>query len=257
MKKTLLFTFALFVAFATFGQATVLDATAGSIQVSVANTNFTQSFPSGTTTTGAAGSGSQINANDPTNLTGTISFDVVSSGADFDAEIRFHVRKLFGNSGSVDLTIDGTTDNFPLAKDASAANLDAFETFNTLNFSQTVTITSTPKTITLDVDIDKDAATSLARYRYYWVRFTNPALSVDDVELNKTSIVAYPNPVTNSFQINSNKNIESVKLYNITGRLLKTFNEEASYDISDLATGVYVANVKTASGSKAIRIVKK
>jgi len=84
------------------------------------------------------------------------------------------------------------------------------------------------------------------------------ALSTNDFELNSASISVYPNPVTNSFQIDSNiNNIESVKLYNITGRLLKTFSEEVNYDISDLATGIYIANIKTQLGSKTLKIVKK
>ena len=94
-------------------------------------------------------------------------------------------------------------------------------------------------------------------FRYYNVTFTNVALSVDDFETQDTSVKVYPNPTKNSFRIDSNKTIESVELYNITGQLLKTFSEEANYDISDLATGIYIANIKTQLGSKTLRIVKE
>lgn len=80
-------------------------------------------------------------------------------------------------------------------------------------------------------------------------------LSVNEFELDKFSV--YPNPVSNAFKIEANSSIESVELYNITGRLIKTFTTETSYDISDLATGVYIANIKIQSGSKALRIVKE
>ncbi|WP_366523626.1 T9SS type A sorting domain-containing protein [uncultured Kordia sp.] len=70
-------------------------------------------------------------------------------------------------------------------------------------------------------------------------------------------IIAYPNPVTNSFQISSNNSIENVKLYNITGRLLKTFNERVHYNISDLVAGIYFVNIKTDLGSKVFRLIKK
>jgi len=253
MKKELLFTAALlFVAFSTFGQATALDPSVAQTQLRIADTNYSQTGD----TFGEAGSGAHVNTVQAEVINGTISFDVVSSGADFEASIIFHVRKLYGNSGSVDLTIDGTTDAFPLAKDAGAANLDGFETFNNLEFSQNIMVTSTPKTITLDVNILKDEATE-AKFRYYWVRFTNPTLGVDDFETQETSVKAYPNPAKNSFQIDSNKSIERVELYNITGQLLKTYSEEAHYDISDLATGVYIANIKTELGSKTLRIVKE
>ncbi|MEP3838650.1 MAG: T9SS type A sorting domain-containing protein [Algibacter sp.] len=86
---------------------------------------------------------------------------------------------------------------------------------------------------------------------------SDSSLSTNNIDSQVATIKAYPNPVTNSFQLNSDKTIENVKLYNITGRLLKTFKAEANYDISDLATGIYIANIKTQSGSKTLKIVKK
>ncbi|MDO6736314.1 T9SS type A sorting domain-containing protein [Wenyingzhuangia sp. 2_MG-2023] len=82
-------------------------------------------------------------------------------------------------------------------------------------------------------------------------------LSTDDLTTQETTITAYPNPVTNTFQLNANTAIENVKIYNITGRLLKTFDAKDNYDISDLATGIYLVNVKTPSSSKTLKIVKK
>ncbi|MDO7172430.1 T9SS type A sorting domain-containing protein [Mariniflexile sp. AS56] len=257
MKKQLLFTATLlFASFLTFGQATALDPLeTNSQQVRIAETTQTKNFTSGTF--GTAGNGAHVNWSHATDVNGTISFDVVSSGADFLASIVFHVRKRHGNSGSVDFTFDGTTDpSFALNEDNTPATVDDFETFNNLAYSQNVTITSVPKTITLDVDITKGSASDVV-FRYYSVTFTQQTLGVNDVELNNASISAYPNPATNSFQLNSKENIERVSLYNITGRLLKTFKAEADYDISDLATGMYIANIKTQSGSKTLRIVKK
>ena len=255
MKKQLLFTAILLLATGlTFGQATVLDPLdSDAQQISVAGTNFTQ--------TGGPfapnGNGAHLNATIPEVLDGSISFDVVSSGADFETSIVFHVRKLFGNSGSVTMTVDGITDApISLAADASASNLNAYETFDTLTFSQNVTITSVPKTITLDINILQDLSNS-ARIRFYWLRFSNETLGVDDFETQETSVKVYPNPTKNSFQIDANNSIERVELYNITGQLLKTYSEEASYDISDLGTGIYIAKIKTELGSKTMRIVKE
>ncbi|WP_178984318.1 MULTISPECIES: T9SS type A sorting domain-containing protein [Winogradskyella] len=255
MKKQLLFTaILLFATGVTFGQATVLDPLDSETQqISIASTDYTQ--------TGGPfapnGNGAHLNATIPETLNGSISFDVVSSGADFETSIVFHVRKLFGNSGSVTMTVDGTTDApITLAADASASNLNGFETFDTLTFSQNVTITSVPKTITLDINILQDLSNS-ARIRFYWLRFSNETLGVDDFETQKTSVKVYPNPTKNSFQIDANNSIERVELYNITGQLLKTYSEEANYDISDLAKGIYIANIKTELGSKTMRIVKE
>ncbi|WP_405562457.1 T9SS type A sorting domain-containing protein [Polaribacter sp. Asnod6-C07] len=95
---------------------------------------------------------------------------------------------------------------------------------------------------------------------YYLDAFQGPSadtLPVDNFELNSASITAYPNPVTNSFQIDSSEKVDNVKLYNISGRLVKTFKANTNYDVSDLATGVYITTIKTQLGSKTLRLVKK
>jgi hypothetical protein len=95
---------------------------------------------------------------------------------------------------------------------------------------------------------------------YYLDAFQGPSaatLPVDNFELSNASIVAYPNPFTNNFQIDSSLDIENVKLYNINGRLVKTFKANANYDVSDLTTGVYITKIKTQLGSKTLRLIKK
>lgn len=87
--------------------------------------------------------------------------------------------------------------------------------------------------------------------------FSGAPLSTNDFDAKSEAIFAYPNPVTNSFQIDSSENVENVKLYNISGRLVKTFTGNSNYDVSDLATGVYITTIKTQLGSKTLRLVKK
>jgi len=85
----------------------------------------------------------------------------------------------------------------------------------------------------------------------------NPSLSTNDFDAKTSAINAYPNPVTNSFQIESSENVENVKLYNVSGRLVKTFKTNANYDVSDLSTGVYITSIKTQLGTKTLRLVKQ
>ncbi|MDO6801397.1 T9SS type A sorting domain-containing protein [Wenyingzhuangia sp. 1_MG-2023] len=87
--------------------------------------------------------------------------------------------------------------------------------------------------------------------------FLQLTLPTDNIEFVNASMVAYPNPVTSSFQIDSSIAIENVKLYNITGRLLKTFNGNGNYDVSDLATGIYFAKIKTPFGFKTLKVIKE
>lgn len=112
-------------------------------------------------------------------------------------------------------------------------------------------------TITLNqmVNID-NTATSILRLENVSLE-KDANLSVGNLLVNEISANVFPNPVTNSFQIDASENIENVILYNIAGRLVKTFNSNANYDVSDLAKGVYVATIKTDKGSKTLRLVKQ
>jgi hypothetical protein len=160
--------------------------------------------------------------------------------------LRLFLRDGIETAGQKNVTIDVTV-------------YDQWEEY-TFDFTG-VTLTDGVSYSTVNLLFDQPDADFLATGNVYYLdAFQGPSattLPVNDFELNNASIVAYPNPVTNSFQIDSNRSIESVKLYNITGRLIKTFKEEANYDISDLSTGIYIANIKTELGSKTLRIVKE
>lgn len=60
----------------------------------------------------------------------------------------------------------------------------------------------------------------------------------------------YPNPVSTSFK--TNKAISSLQIYDITGKLVKSFNgeftTEKSYNISDLTQSVYLVKMENANG---------
>jgi hypothetical protein len=105
-------------------------------------------------------------------------------------------------------------------------------------------------------DTDDDADGNV----YYFDAFEGPLagiLSVDNNQHNN-KINLYPNPVNNSFEINSgNQNIKNVKVYSINGRLLKSLNSAAKYDISDLNSGLYLTVINTASGQKTIKLIKQ
>ncbi|WP_055444448.1 T9SS type A sorting domain-containing protein [Lacinutrix himadriensis] len=259
MKKTLLLTAALFVATCTaFAQYTINGTIGATETIAVPDLTGITTTSTGSTnwTTGNPSFYQLRDLDNATTLNGFMEYQLQTSSGSVEATIKFDYKIAKGNSGKLNITIDGVTETVTLTA-IEASN--AFSAFLEYTFSQTVTISTTPITVKFEFEnIIQDQAPDRTAVRAYTVYVTPTAtLSTNNIDVQATNITAYPNPVTNSFQINSNKNIESVKLYNITGRLLKTFNEEASYDISDLATGVYVANVKTASGSKAIRIVKK
>ena len=86
-----------------------------------------------------------------------------------------------------------------------------------------------------------------------------PTLSIENEELS-LSFKIYPNPVNNSFNINKSAN--ELRIYDLTGKLVKTFKGEftqnKSFDISELNDSIYLVKIKNNEGqvltSKLIKI---
>ncbi|WP_204344032.1 alpha-amylase family glycosyl hydrolase [Psychroserpens algicola] len=74
-------------------------------------------------------------------------------------------------------------------------------------------------------------------------------LSTDEFEANDTFSI-YPNPVNSSFK--TNKVLNRLDIYDITGKLVKSFNgdftETDSYDISDLTQSIYLVKIENSNG---------
>ncbi|WP_047550605.1 alpha-amylase family glycosyl hydrolase [Psychroserpens sp. Hel_I_66] len=74
-------------------------------------------------------------------------------------------------------------------------------------------------------------------------------LSTDDFNIDADFSI-YPNPVNTSFK--TNKAISSLKIFDITGKLVKTFNGDFtktdSYDISDLTQSIYLVKIENNNG---------
>ncbi len=73
-------------------------------------------------------------------------------------------------------------------------------------------------------------------------------LSMQDHLSSKIAI--YPNPTTDLVNIKSKNSIEFIKVYSLTGELLKTVNYKSTISIKDLPKGVYI--ISTKSGDKII-----
>lgn len=59
----------------------------------------------------------------------------------------------------------------------------------------------------------------------------------------------YPNPVSNSFNISTEVEIEKVTIYNMIGVLVKSFDKTTkTMDISDLSTGSYIVKIHSDKG---------
>jgi hypothetical protein len=108
---------------------------------------------------------------------------------------------------------------------------------------------------------------------YYAVEVTNPAfcLRVSELYLHNVSsinrneparVVLYPNPVSTVLTIDLEDpgNTESIDLYDMTGRILKTTNDisgKVNLSLTDIQAGLYIIKVnKTNGSSDSYQIIK-
>ncbi|MFD2542310.1 T9SS type A sorting domain-containing protein [Lacinutrix gracilariae] len=276
MKKTLLFTIAFLGAItlssAQNSEAMVTDAI--DTENFLVGTNKALNDPAigaitagtGTVSTNGAYIAISSDSNDPEldgtfvstdDVQGTLTFTAKTTSANLNTNITLTLRKRKGNSVTGTVDVAGVqVETFSDLTDATTGN--SLEYFNVVLTG--VELTPTAKTITININSllrESQTSAGLPTVRFSEISIEKTAtLSVDEIH-SVNSVSLYPNPVTNSFQITSNRTIQSVALYNITGRLTKTFNAASNYDISDLATGIYLAKIHTDLGSKTLRIVKK
>lgn len=82
--------------------------------------------------------------------------------------------------------------------------------------------------------------------------------SLDDVAItgtlgtttfdNNTTITVFPNPTKDILTINSEKYLQKSVLYDVFGKLVKTFENSKIIDIADVSTGVYILKITTTEG---------
>lgn len=85
----------------------------------------------------------------------------------------------------------------------------------------------------------------------------SPLMAVNDV--SKKNLTLYPNPTVDYFTINNANDIVSVKVYDISGKVVKSKLEAVDnrFDISNLENGVYTVSIETKTGTVSKKIIKK
>lgn len=84
---------------------------------------------------------------------------------------------------------------------------------------------------------------------------TNCSLSITEIETS--AVKFFPNPTRGGFVVDTNLTINKISIYNLEGKLVKTFPKEMSiYYIDKLASGVYFVNITSAKGNIFKKIIK-
>jgi len=102
------------------------------------------------------------------------------------------------------------------------------------------------ETSSMDWEIDE-------KIEYFYTNVT----SVNDFAYN-SSVIAYPNPVSDILIINSNDEISNLRIFNINGQLVKSFNpasKETTIDVSSFANGVYFVHVLSHKKNTVQRVI--
>ena len=76
----------------------------------------------------------------------------------------------------------------------------------------------------------------------------------------KVEINLYPNPVASNFQleIESGKDIKSVRIFSVNGKEVLSFKEsQSSYDVSQLSQGIYFVNIESENNKSIVKLIKK
>lgn len=88
---------------------------------------------------------------------------------------------------------------------------------------------------------------------------TTETITVDDClslgELDNLDFKILPNPVSESFSVESITPIESVRIMDMHGRVIQSYVEGGAYDVSTLSEGVYLVQVALAGQLKTTRLV--
>ncbi|SCY22688.1 M1 family aminopeptidase [Flavobacterium caeni] len=89
-------------------------------------------------------------------------------------------------------------------------------------------------------------------------RNSEAVLSTGSFDL-MTAISLYPNPAHDRLTLDlpSGVTVEQTTFYNALGQQAKTTQSETSWEVADLASGVYFLNVQTDAGTKQLKFVKK
>ncbi len=87
--------------------------------------------------------------------------------------------------------------------------------------------------------------------------FTRTGLDADE---NRTYLLLYPNPVTNSLTVQTAEEVETLRIYGANGAVVKQFNNVkngSSLDVSALKPGMYIAAFTTDEGIITRMFIKK
>ena len=87
-----------------------------------------------------------------------------------------------------------------------------------------------------------------------------PTASLSITELEDISVGFYPNPFKTNLSVTAAKTINTISLFNINGQMVMNediYATQASINIKDLASGIYIAKVNFEDSEKSYKLIKE
>jgi len=111
--------------------------------------------------------------------------------------------------------------------------------------------------ITLSVSAGTHTIAKSNSANLFYIKTSYPNLGIGQNELT-SKLTLYPNPVTNTLNISSDENVESVFIYSLSGALVKSVKGNVeSIDVSNFTSGSYLVSVTTDQGTSTQKIIKR
>lgn len=163
------------------------------------------------------------------------------------------------NPGTGSCTITGKLAGSPVFTATSSTGFNANPLVN--NGFTFVNLTTFGGVDNSNKTIDEFTITTTGTFEYVALdamTWLNIPLKVDEFDSNAFNF--YPNPVKNTLNLSYSSAMTSVSVLNMIGQTIseKSINaKEAQIEMSNLAKGTYLVEVKSADSSKTIKVIKE
>lgn len=126
------------------------------------------------------------------------------------------------------------------------------------NFSKVVLTGQTPGAVLL-ISVWNYSSTTNGEYRIAAYDALDPTLSASEVKYVSNEIKAYPNPFTDVLTISDVKDVKSIVITDMSGKIVRTLPKaESTLQLNDLNAGMYLLILNMNDGSKqTIKAIKR
>ena len=171
------------------------------------------------------------------------------------SELHFDAITIRAANGANDnprVTVDGATNagTYDLGQLSGATETVDFgvEFMNAAGTVFTLGDTDTVSSITLaNASTNFQNAYQIIGTNVAYTFTTDPSLSVNDVEADTNTFAIFPTIVDYTFSVN--KEFKTLRLFDVTGKNVKTFSTSDALEVSGMSSGLYIVKLESEAGN--------